>query len=100
LPTGDARFDQDPAFNDWVQGAVETGLARRGLMLAAARSQNVDTLSSIVDNLTSTCEGCHAEFKPDLPTEEVVHMPPVLNHWEERVRGDGVSESGHNRQRH
>lgn len=39
LPTGDARLDQDPAFNDWVQGAVETGLARKGLILAAAGAE-------------------------------------------------------------
>lgn len=39
LPTGDARLDQDPAFNDWVQGAVEIGLARRGLVLAASGAE-------------------------------------------------------------
>ena len=33
LPTGDPRLDQDPAFNDWVQGAVERGLTLKGLML-------------------------------------------------------------------
>ncbi len=39
LPVGDARLDQDPAFNDWVQGAVESGLARRGLVLAASGAE-------------------------------------------------------------
>lgn len=39
LPTGDPRLDQDPMFNDWIQGAVETGLARRGLALAASGTE-------------------------------------------------------------
>jgi hypothetical protein len=33
LPVGDPRLDGDPSFNDWVQGAVERGLAARGLTL-------------------------------------------------------------------
>ena len=39
LPTGDPRLDQDPAFNDWVQGAVERGLALKGLTLAASGTE-------------------------------------------------------------
>jgi len=35
LPTGDPRLDRDPDFNDHVQGAVERGLAARGLELAS-----------------------------------------------------------------
>jgi hypothetical protein len=35
LPTGDARLDQNPIFKDRVQGAVEKGLAARGLSLAS-----------------------------------------------------------------
>jgi len=33
LPTGDPRLDQDPYFNDRFMGAVERGLATRGLVL-------------------------------------------------------------------
>jgi hypothetical protein len=36
LPTGDPRLDQDPFFKDHVQGAVERGLAVRGLELASS----------------------------------------------------------------
>jgi hypothetical protein len=36
LPTGDPRLDRDPFFKDHVQGAVERGLAARGLELTAA----------------------------------------------------------------
>jgi hypothetical protein len=33
LPTGDPRLDRDPFFKDHVQGAVERGLAARGIEL-------------------------------------------------------------------
>jgi hypothetical protein len=35
LPTGDPRLDRDPFFKDHVQGAVERGLAARGMELAS-----------------------------------------------------------------
>ena len=34
LPTGDARLDRDPFFQDHVQGAVEKGLAAKGFTRA------------------------------------------------------------------
>jgi hypothetical protein len=36
LPTGDPRLDRDPFFKDHVEGAVERGLAARGLELTAS----------------------------------------------------------------
>lgn len=36
LPTGDPRLDQDPFFHDHMQGAVEKGLAARGLELSTS----------------------------------------------------------------
>jgi hypothetical protein len=36
LPTGDPRLDRDPFFQDHMQGAVETQLAKRGLALATS----------------------------------------------------------------
>ncbi len=36
LPTGDPRLDADPFFKDHVQGAVERGLASRGLEQVAS----------------------------------------------------------------
>jgi hypothetical protein len=34
LPTGDPRLDQDPSFKDHMEGAVERGLASRGLQMS------------------------------------------------------------------
>ncbi len=39
LPTGDARLDQDPFFQDYVQGAVEKQLAGKGFARAASGSR-------------------------------------------------------------
>lgn len=39
LPTGDARLDKDPFFQDHVQGAVEKQLAGKGLERAATGSR-------------------------------------------------------------
>jgi hypothetical protein len=36
LPTGDPRLDDDAAFNDRLQGAVERGLSTKGLALMAS----------------------------------------------------------------
>ena len=36
LPTGDPRLDRDPFFKDHVQGAVERGLAARGMALSSS----------------------------------------------------------------
>ena len=39
LPTGDPRLDRDPFFKDHVQGAVERGLAARGMELTSSSTQ-------------------------------------------------------------
>jgi len=49
LPTGDARLDGDPFFKDHVQGAVERGLAARGIELA---SSNPDLVIHYHANIT------------------------------------------------
>ena len=71
LPVGDPRLDQDPLFNDHVQGAVERGLALKGLNLAAAGgspdllihyhaniSQRIDVSSADQDFGFCAGEGC------------------------------------------
>ena len=43
--------------------------------LNAVRARNFEQLVRANGELTDTCEGCHAEFKPSLPTEGIVHQP-------------------------
>ena len=44
--------------------------------LAAARSRNLPALIEANGKLVETCEGCHKQFKPELPTEGIGHQPP------------------------
>ena len=43
------------------------------LALNSARSQDVESLSSAADWLVESCEACHRQFKPDIPTEGFTH---------------------------
>ena len=40
--------------------------------LIAAKSKDLKALVTANGQLVDTCEQCHKEFKPDLPTEEIV----------------------------
>ena len=67
----DAGWVQQPAWGRFAREMTDAAVKA----LEAARARNVSGLSSIGDTLVATCEGCHKEFKPDLPTEGLVHMP-------------------------
>jgi hypothetical protein len=41
--------------------------------LTAARAKNMDQLKEANGRLVESCESCHKEFKPDLPSEGIVH---------------------------
>ena len=74
LPTGDPRLDQDVFFKDRVQGAVERGLASKGLQMSTSGtpdllihyhahiSQRID--ADRVDRRLGYCYG--ADCQPDL----------------------------------
>ena len=69
-----------PADPGWVrltgwressQRLTDDGVAALG----AARQKDVAALSTIGERLLENCESCHKEFKPDVPTEGLVHRP-------------------------
>ena len=41
--------------------------------LDAARARNLEALVKANSALVQSCEGCHKEFKPELPSEGIVH---------------------------
>jgi cytochrome c556 len=43
---------------------------------AAAKQKNLEALVAANSTLVESCEGCHKAFKPDLPTEGVIHQRP------------------------
>ena len=45
------------------------------LALDAAQRGDKAMLARAGDELVGSCEGCHAAFKPGLPTEGMIHQP-------------------------
>lgn len=65
----DAVWTKSPSWRSHAQRMAAAGQSA----LAAARSKNLDALVKANGELVESCEGCHKEFKPDLPTEGIVH---------------------------
>ncbi|HVH27334.1 MAG TPA: cytochrome c [Vicinamibacterales bacterium] len=65
----DAVWIKSPAWHNYAQRMSDAGVAA----MKAAQSKNVDALIKANDALVESCESCHKEFKPDLPTEGIAH---------------------------
>lgn len=68
----DATWAQDPK---WREDAQKMGDAAAGAKIAAAQ-KNLPALVAANSVLVESCESCHKAFKPDLPTEGIVHQRP------------------------
>jgi hypothetical protein len=44
--------------------------------LMAARSRNLGAVAEANGKLVQACEGCHKQFKPELPSEGIAHQRP------------------------
>lgn len=73
----DAAWTSNPRWRELSQQLSQDG-ARA---VNAVRSRNMDLMQRAGDQLVETCETCHREFKPDLPTMdmfgELPQLPPV-----------------------
>jgi hypothetical protein len=47
-----------------------------GAALTAAKSRNLPAVVEANGKLVQACEGCHKQFKPDLPSEGIAHQRP------------------------
>ena len=65
----DPGWAQSPDWRKYSQELNDAGLAA----LNAARGRNFEALVNANGRLVAVCEGCHKEFKPELPTEGLVH---------------------------
>ena len=65
----DAEWVKTPAWHLYAQRMSDAGVAA----LTAAKSKDLKALVTANGQLVDTCEQCHKEFKPDLPTEGIVH---------------------------
>ena len=65
----DAGWVKSPSWHTYAQRMSDAGVAARN----AAKSKNFKALVTANSQLVESCENCHKEFKPDMPTEGIVH---------------------------
>lgn len=65
----DAMWVAQPSWREYVNLMNEAGL----LALRSARSQDAQGLARAGDILVDSCESCHRQYKPSLPTEGFLH---------------------------
>jgi len=69
-----------PADFGWVESPAWQGFAQEltsGAIAAQRAIQNQDQMALLQAGsaIVETCEGCHNTFKPDAPTEGILHVP-------------------------
>ncbi len=67
----DAGWAQSPTWRAHARELSDVGLAT----FNAARNRNLVEVTTNNGRLLAVCEGCHKEFKSELPTEGRVHDP-------------------------
>jgi cytochrome c556 len=65
----DVVWTGSAGWQKWSRALGDAGLAA----LKATQDKNMDALVSANGQLVDACEGCHKEFKPQLPSEGIVH---------------------------
>jgi hypothetical protein len=67
----DHAWVNDPEWQKWTAAMIdETKEALR-----AIEERDQERLLASGNRLVETCEGCHAAFKPNVPTEGIMHVP-------------------------
>jgi len=67
----DAGWVMAPAWQEWSQRMTDGALAA----LAAVDDADQDALNDAGGTIIDACQGCHEVFKPDVPTEGIMHIP-------------------------
>ena len=72
---GTGEFDEEwVADESWRQWSDElTKIGEDALPLAEAKSTDIEAWRALGDRLIANCEGCHANFKPDIPSQGIMH---------------------------
>lgn len=65
----DVVWTGSPGWQKWSRAMSDAGLAA----LKGAQEKNMEALIAANGQLVEACEGCHKEFKPELPSEGIVH---------------------------
>ncbi len=67
----DTGWVASPAWQEWSRQLTARAMATHEAVESQDKMALVVAGSAIVD----TCEGCHQVFKPDSPTEGILHVP-------------------------
>jgi cytochrome c556 len=67
--TNDIVWTDSAGWQKWSRALSDAGLAA----LKASQDRNMDALVAANGQLVEACEGCHKQFKPQLPSEGIVH---------------------------
>lgn len=67
----DRGWAVSPAWQEWSRKLRDVAANAK----SASDSKNQMALRSAGDTLVTVCEGCHDQFKPDVPTEGILHVP-------------------------
>jgi hypothetical protein len=65
----DVTWVASPGWQKWARALSDAGQAA----LKATEGKNLEALVAANGQLVEVCEGCHKEFKPELPSEGIVH---------------------------
>lgn len=65
----DVVWTGSAGWQKWSRALSAAGLAA----LKASQERNLDALVAANGQLVEACEGCHKEFKPQLPSEGITH---------------------------
>jgi len=66
----DLVWIESPGWKTSAKAMSDAGMAA----LKATESKNMEALVAANGQLVEACEACHKEFKPDLPSEGIVHV--------------------------
>jgi len=67
----DRNWVQNEEWQEWTAQMIE--VTREALVAIDAKDQAA--LRDAGERLVESCEGCHAAFKPNIPTEGILHIP-------------------------
>lgn len=65
----DQGWSQQPAWHRNAKGLSDAALAA----LTEVRNRNVEGVLVAGERIVQACQSCHQEFKPDLPSEGILH---------------------------
>ena len=66
----DLRLTREADWQKWARGMSDAGLAA----FKATQASDLKALLTANSQLVDTCEGCHKAYKPDIPSEGILHQ--------------------------